>query len=357
MTQRELEEFVSLIACADQDSMERARLHWNRIAKPLYSLGKIEKLIGKIAGIVRPKSFSPKDFSIKNKRLLVFCADNGVVREGVTQTGQEVTAIVAANFLKKQSCAAIMCNYAGVELLPVDVGMAVDVEGIRKYKSAYGTNDFLWEDAMTREQALFAIEAGITLVREAKEEGIHLLMTGEMGIGNTTTSSALASVLLGVSPEKVTGKGAGLSKEGIARKVQVIEQALDKRTLTKEDPVGLLAAVGGYDLAAMVGVYLGASVYHIPVILDGFISKTAALLAKQFSDRVTDYLLPSHLSAEPADQMVVSALSLDPVICGDLCLGEGTGAVALCPLLDMGMDIFQTMSSFEENEIEAYKEL
>lgn len=357
MTQNELEELIREIEPFDEPSSQKAQEHWNQIAKPLHSLGKLEDSIIKIAGIMKPLDFSKEKFSLDQKRLIIFCADNGIVEEGVTQTGQEVTAIVADNFLKAKSCAAIMCKRAGVQIMPVDVGMAVDVQGVRREKTSYGTKNFLREDAMTRDQALNALETGIRLVREARSEGIQLLMVGEMGIGNTTTSSALASVLLDIHPNMVTGKGAGLSKVGILHKARVIETGLRKRTLKKTDPLGLLAAVGGFDIAAMTGAYIGAARYRMPVVLDGFISKVAALLAKQFSDEIPKFLLASHLSKEPADILVAEALGINPMIHGEFCLGEGTGAVALCPILDMGMDIFQTMSSFEENAIEAYKEL
>lgn len=207
---------------------------------------------------------------------------------------------------------------------------------------------------MTREEAVAAIEVGIQYVSELKEKGYGIFATGEMGIGNTTTSSAIASVLLDVEPEIVTGRGAGLSTEGLNRKVEVIRQAISLHKPQKDDAIDVLAKVGGFDIAGLVGVFLGGAANRVPVVVDGFISAVAALVAVRICPAVSDYILASHVSKEPAGMMLLDALGKKPALTCDMCLGEGTGAVALFPLLEMGLHIYQRMSTFEEIDLENY---
>ena len=207
---------------------------------------------------------------------------------------------------------------------------------------------------MTRAEAIEGMETGIQLVKEMKEQGYQILAIGEMGIGNTTTSSAMTSVLLGFPVEEVTGRGAGLSDAGLARKKAVIQKAIALHNPNPEDAIDVLAMVGGLDIAGMAGVCIGGAYYGIPVVLDGFIAKIAALTAVRCNPLVRGYLLPSHRSAEGADALLTKALSLDPILDGNFCLGEGSGAVALFPLLDMGVSIFQEMGTFEQHQITPY---
>jgi nicotinate-nucleotide--dimethylbenzimidazole phosphoribosyltransferase len=281
------------------------------------------------------------------------CSDNGVVAEGVTQVGSEITALVSENFLDMNSCVCIMAKQAGVDVYPIDVGIQVDTK-VPKKKVSYGTKNMLQEPAMTREQAIQIIEAGIEMVFELKDKGYQIIATGEMGIGNTTTSSAIASVLLGVPVEEVTGRGAGLSNEGLNRKIEVISKAIDKHQPIKEDPLDVISKVGGYDIAGMVGIYIGGAVAHLPIIMDGFISTVAALLATRINPQISGYLLPSHVSKELAGNMILEALGVKPFITCDMCLGEGTGAVSLFPLLDLGLAVYSQMSTFEQIEMDAY---
>lgn len=344
-----LEECLKKIQPLDKTACLACEKHWDSIAKPLKSLGKLEETLIQIAGIQRSSQIH-----LQKKALVILCADNGVVAEGVTQTGQEVTAIVAENFLDEKSCAAIMCQDTGTDIFPVDIGMVVDTPRLRKCKVAYGTKNMVREPAMTREQAIQAIEFGIAIVEELYGLGYDVIATGEMGIGNTTTSSAMASVFLQKPVEQVTGRGAGLSTEGLQRKIQVIETAIAKHQPLAADPLDVLAKVGGFDIAGLVGVYLGGAALHMPVIADGFISSVAALTASKICSLASEYVLASHVSKETAGALILEALDKSPCLDCNLCLGEGTGAVALFPLLDMALHIYQKMSTFAQIEVENY---
>lgn len=349
-----IEELKEKIEPLDEGSMKLARERWMRIGKPLFSLGKLEDAVISLAGIK-----GKERFELGKKGLIILCADNGVVAEGVTQTVQEVTAIVAENFTKGKTSVCAMSKVAGAKLFPVDIGMVSDVPGVTnpKWKVAYGTKNLAHEPAMTREEVLQAIETGILLVKERAQEGYGILATGEMGIGNTTTSSAVAAVLLGRSVSEVTGKGAGLSASGLLRKIQVIEEAIALHRPNADDPVDVLAKVGGLDIAGMAGIFLGGAIYHVPVVIDGFISAVAALCAKRLVPDAGGYMLPSHVSKEPAGRMVLDALSLSPMLECGMCLGEGSGAVAVLPILEMGLRVYLDMSTFDEIQVEQYEVL
>lgn len=346
-----LEEAVRQIEGLNENAMEQCRRRWDSIAKPLHSLGKLEDFFVKIAGMT-----GTSKIDLSKKALVEMCADNGVVEEGVTQTGQEITALVTENFSKLQSTASVMCKRVGADLIPVDIGVAVDTSAWNR-KIAYGTQNMTKGPAMTREEAVKALEVGIHLVGELKEKGYRILATGEMGIGNTTTSSAMTSVFLGVSPEIVTGKGAGLSSEGLLRKIDAVKRAIAVNQPDPNDPIDVLAKVGGLDIAGMAGMFLGGAVHKVPIVLDGFISAVAALTAKRISAQSVSYMIPSHVSKEPAGHMVLSELGLEAPLHCEMCLGEGTGAVAFLPLLDLADTIYNTMSTFHEIEMEEYKPL
>ncbi|MEG0227289.1 MAG: nicotinate-nucleotide--dimethylbenzimidazole phosphoribosyltransferase, partial [Lachnospiraceae bacterium] len=266
-------------------------------------------------------------------------------------------AIVADNFTKQATSVCMMAEEAKVDLFPIDIGMAVDVSSVShpRNKVAYGTRNLKKEPAMTREQAVAAIQIGIRIVEERKQEGYDILATGEMGIGNTTTSSAVAAVLLHRPVEEVTGRGAGLTGIGLQKKIGVIEEALSLHCPNPEDPIEVIAKVGGLDVAGLVGVFLGGAIYHIPIVIDGFISAVAALAAVRMAPLTREYMLPSHVSKEPAGQMVLDALELSPFLTCDMCLGEGTGAVAVMPLLNMGLKVYLQMSTFQDITIEEYE--
>lgn len=331
--------------------MEISRKKWDSIAKPLHSLGKLEDYVIQIAGIT-----GNPNIDLDKKALIIMCADNGVVEEGITQSGQEVTALVAENFLSCQATAALLCKQTGADVIPVDIGMVTDTKVMNK-KIAYGTKNLAKEPAMTREEAIKALCTGIEMAEELSQKGYKILATGEMGIGNTTTSSALASVFLEKEVEVMTGKGAGLSSEGLERKIRVIKQAIQLHQPGFQDEIDVLAALGGFDIAGMAGVFIGGAIYRIPVVIDGFISSVAALTASRICPACKEYMLASHVSKEPAAKLVLDALGLEAALHCDMCLGEGSGAVMLFPILDMACEIYKKMSTFDEIQLEAYQPL
>ncbi len=340
------------ISPCDQKAIGECRQRWDSIAKPLHSLGWMEDAIAIIAGAQHSSRV------VTNRKILVpMCADNGVVAEGVTQTGQEITALVAENFLDEKSCAAVMCRMSDADIRPIDIGMVTDTPRVEKRKVAYGTKNFAKEPAMTKEEAVQAIETGIQLVGELKEAGYRLIATGEMGIGNTTTSSAVAASLLKVPAVEMTGRGAGLSSEGLKKKIRVIREAIARWNLTEADPLTVLSCVGGFDIAGIAGMFLGGAYYHVPVLIDGFISSAAALLAARLCPDCTGYMIASHVSKEPAAHMILETLGLSPALDAGMCLGEGSGAVAVFPLIEMAAEIYHSMSTFAQIDMEAYEEL
>ncbi len=345
----ELEECLKQIRTLDKEACLACEKRWDKIAKPLKSLGKLESNLIQIAGIQRTSHIC-----LQKKALIIMCADNGVVAEDITQTGQEVTAIVAENFLEEKSCAAIMCKDTKTDIFPIDIGMAVDTPKVEKRKIAYGTKNMVLEPAMTREEAIRAIEVGITYVEELKLKGYNIIATGEMGIGNTTTSSAIASALLQIPVEEVTGRGAGLTTEGLKKKIQVIQRAIQKHRPNFQDPIDVLSKVGGFDLAGLTGVYLGCAAMEIPAVVDGFISSVAALLAMRICPLSKEYMIASHVSKEPAGAKILKEIGISPSLICEMCLGEGTGAVSLFPLLEMALHIYKKMSTFSQIDVEEY---
>ena len=349
-----LSQLNTRIGPLDKNAMAEAQRRWDSIAHPLNSLGMLERDIIRIAGIT-----GDPNVDLSKKAVVAMCADNGVVAEGVTQTGQEVTAIVTENMSKGDTSVCCMARIAGAEVIPVDIGVARPVTGenIRQCCVRRGTANMTKGPAMSREEAAKAVMTGILLVEELKQVGFRLLATGEMGIGNTTTSSAIVSVLLGKDPAEVTGRGAGLTSEGLERKIQAIRTAIAVNQPDSADPLDVLHKVGGLDIAGLTGVFLGGAIHRVPVLVDGFISSAAALVAAAICPAAKDYMLASHASNEPAGRMVLETLGLTPFLHAGMCLGEGTGAVAVMPLLDMGAAVYREMCTFAATDIEAYEHL
>lgn len=345
-----LTEQLAAIRPLDEQMKQQAQRRWDAIAKPLHGMGTMEDAIAKIAGV-------SGGVELSKKCVVVMCADNGVVAEGVTQTGSEVTAVVAGNIVHGASTVATMARVAGADVFAYDVGMNTEVPGVPCRKSARGTRNFAKEPAMSRAQAEAAICVGMEIAGERKAAGYTLIASGEMGIGNTTTASAVTAALLGAAPAAVTGRGAGLSDAGVQHKTGVIAGALALHRPDPADPLDVLAKVGGFDIAAMCGLFLGGALYRIPVVIDGLISSAAALLAVRLCPLARDFMLASHQSAEPAARMLLEALELPAPLCCGMALGEGTGAVSLFPLLDMAAAVFHQMPTFGDIEIEAYQPL
>lgn len=349
-----LEQLLQTHKKPHEQAMQECRRRWDGIAHPLGSLGLLEEALVRIAGVT-----GSADIDLSKKAVAVLCADNGVVAEGVTQTGQEVTALVAKALCEGTSSVCRMAQVAGAQVIPVDMGMAHRVEDARLLlrRIADGTQNIACGSAMSRAQAVQAVETGVALVRQCKEQGFCLIATGEMGIGNTTTASAVTSVLLGVPPRQVTGRGAGLSSEALARKCRVVEQAIARSHPDAAQPLEVLAAVGGFDIAGMAGICLGGAYYGVPVLLDGVISCAAALAAVRLWPDAQMALLASHRSAQPAAQMLLDALQLRPFLDCGMRLGEGTGAVAAMPLLDMAAAVYGQMHTFSQMEMSPYEHL
>ena len=349
-----LQEVLSSITPVDQAAADAARAHWDTVAHPLNSLGLLEDAIVRIAS-----ASGTANVDIAKRAVVAMCADNGVVAEGVTQSGQDVTAIIAENMGYGTSSVCRMGKVAGAEVVPVDIGIAVPVTAGRLLQRNIrrGTANLAVEPAMSREECERAILTGVELVKDLAEQGYRLLATGEMGIGNTTTSAAVASVLLGREPGEVTGRGAGLSTEGLRRKVDAIRRGIAVNHPDPNDPVDTVSKVGGLDIAGLAGVFLGGALYHVPVLIDGFISSVSALAAVRLCPDALGYMLASHASNEPAGKMVLEALGLEPFLYARMCLGEGTGAVAVMPLLDMALAMYRDMSSFSDINIDAYEHL
>lgn len=333
------------------DSEHASRARWDSLAKPLGSLGLLEDAVVQIAALTESA-----DISLNNRALLVLCADNGVVVQGVTQCDSSVTATVVCALGMGTSTVNYMARTANCRVIPVDMGILdfPGASGVLDRRVRNGTGDITQGQAMSRTECIRAIETGMELVREQKAAGADILATGEMGIGNTTTSSAVASVLLGLPPVEVTGRGAGMSDAGLARKIAAIERAVQMNQPAPADPVDVLAKVGGLDLAGLCGVFLGGAKYKVPVLVDGFISAAAALCAARFWPEAKRAMLASHISAEPAGRLVLDALGLKPLITAEMHLGEGSGAVAALPLLDMALAVYSSGHTFEKMGMEPY---
>lgn len=325
---------------------------WNSIAKPLGSLGLLEAQVSQIAGII-----GSADVRLDRRAAVIMCADNGVVEEGVTQCDSSVTAIVAKAIANGTSNISAMAAQFGAEAIAVDVGMNTDVAGVLTRKTARGTNNIAKGAAMTTEQAETALCVGMDEVRELSAQGVKIIVTGEMGIGNTTTAAAIASVLLNRPVEEMTGRGAGLDSAGLARKISAIKRAVEINKPDRAKPLELLAKLGGFDIAGMAGLFLGGAVYHVPVVIDGVISAAAAAIAAAIAPDCAGYMLPSHVSKEPAGQALLEHLGLHAPIQAGLRLGEGTGGILLLPLLDGALSIYNGAHKFDDLPMERYTEL
>lgn len=345
---------INGIMPADKLAEIAAHNRWNSIAKPLGSLGLLEKAVEKIAAVQ-----GTENVDIGKRTVVVMCSDNGVVCEGVTQSDSSVTAVCTNAFANGTSSINQAARVFGAEVTAVDIGICRDMYNpkILKRKIAYGTNNIAAGAAMTFEEAKRAICVGMDIVRDLKADGVKIIVTGEMGIGNTTTASALSSVLLGLPPRKVTGRGAGLDTAGLERKIAVIERAITVNNPDKNKPLELLSKLGGFDIAGMVGLFLGGAYYRIPVIIDGVISAAAALLSCKINPRSAEYMLPSHVSVEPAGRLLLEAMGLRPLITAEMRLGEGTGGVMLLPLLDGALSVYNDAHRFDDISIERYAEL
>jgi len=331
----------------DVEAMEAARARQSQLVKPHGSLGKLEDLAIKIAGI-RGEA-APV---IRDKVMIIMAADHGVVAEGVTVYPQEVTAQMVRNFLQGGAGINVLARHIGARVVVVDMGVAADLEGARPHlvrkRVGPGTRNLAEGPAMSRQEAVRAIEAGIEVVKAESERGGDIVGTGDMGIGNTTSSSAICAALTGAAVEDVTGRGTGIDDHRLAHKVKVIEQALLVNQPDRRDPVGVLAAVGGFEIGGLAGVMLGAALQRVPIVIDGFISGAAALIAAELRPGLKDYLIASHVSAEDGHRVMLRHLGLEPLLNLSMRLGEGTGAALGIFLAEAATRLLAEMSTFAE---------
>lgn len=349
-----LEQVLERIPPLDAEAMAQAKKHWDALAKPLHGLGDLEDILIRIAGICR----TPR-IDLRNKAVVVMCADNGVVAEGISQSGQDVTQIITENLGKGTSTVCHMARAAGADVIPVDIGVASDIHGsgVVHRKIARGTHNFAKQPAMSRDQAVQAIGVGIETALLCRQHGYDVVATGEMGIGNTTSTAAVTAALLHAPVELVTGRGSGLTSEGLVRKIQVVTRALEQWQPNQHDPIDILSKVGGYDLCGLTGLFLGGALCGLPMIIDGVITSAAALCAVRLCPTVRDYLIASHHTAEPAGVLLEQALDVKPIINAHMALGEGTGAVLLFGILDAAASLYTNGNTFDDSNIEAYQPL
>lgn len=343
----------------DKSIYKDTKANWDNLSKPLDGMGDFEGIVCQIAAI--QKNVFP---DITNRELIVFCADNGIVSRGVTQSEQDITRMVAIALGEDTSTACCLAKSVNAKVHPVDIGINCQeqIKGVEDRKIAHGTKDFLVEPAMTEVQLLMAIEAGIELAEQHKKLGAALIATGEMGIGNTTTSVAVLSALLNIDSDEIVGRGAGLDDEKLIRKRTVVKIGIDKyREIfdsigdSRNKTFEILRCLGGLDIAAMCGVFIGGAVHGVPVIIDGVISAVAALCAERMVNGVREYMIASHSGREKGTGIVLNELGLKPAINGNMALGEGTGALMLMPLLDSAIYLYTHGIRFKEAGIENYE--
>ena len=336
----------------DEQAAKAALEHQKILAKPPLALGKLEPVAIRIAGMTGNPA--PR---LKDKAIVLFAADHHIADHGLSLTSTDVTYIQTRNFLQGGGTINAFTRNAGARLSVVDVGVNYDfgdLPGLVKRKVMHGANDFSRGPAMTREQALKCLQVGIDMAREEKNKGLDIVAAGEMGIGNTTTSSAVAAVLLGQPVERMTGRGAGLSDAGLARKLDAIRRGIARNQPDAADPLDVLSKLGGFDIAGLCGVFLGGALEGLPVLMDGFISGVAALCAVRLCPAASKAVFASHCSTEPAARLVLNALGKTPLLTAGLHLGEGTGAVASIPLWDMALAVYEGCYSFAEGGIAPY---
>ena len=340
--QKELDALVREVLPLDRSAMTAAEEYQARLAKPPGSLGRLEEISIQLAGIT-----GRVHNALNKKQLLVFAADNGVVAEGVSSAPQSVTKQQTINLMRGKTGAAVLAKHFGCGLTVCDVGVNADIyeSTILNRKIAYGTQNICTGPAMTREQTLQAILTGAEIARTVDADVIG---AGEMGIGNTTTSSAVLAVLLGADVEAVTGRGGGITEESFRKKKAVIRTAIEVNRPDRDDVVGVLSKVGGFDLAAMCGAFLGAAAARRPAVIDGLISTAAALCAVRLCPNVRGYLVPSHASFEIGYRLAMEAMDLRPLFDLGMRLGEGSGCPLAFQVLDAACAVINDMATFDE---------
>ncbi|MGL4847759.1 MAG: nicotinate-nucleotide--dimethylbenzimidazole phosphoribosyltransferase [Clostridium sp.] len=347
MKNKSLRRHIDSIKETDKEIMQEAKRYIDNLAKPLGSLGELENIaikLSSITGKVKNK--------IKKKGIIIMCADNGVVEENIASAPQYVTLAQTKHFLKGGTGVAALAKENNTDLIVVDIGINSDekIEGVIDRKIRKGTNNLYKESAMTKEEVYKGIEIGIEIAEKAYKDGYEILGVGEMGIGNTTTSSAVLCALLDEKIENVVGKGGGITEKSFRKKKAVIKWALKR--VDNEDIIEILSEVSGFDICGMVGVFLGGAKFKIPVVIDGFISVVAALVACRLNPLVKEYIFPSHKSFEIGYDLAIKELDLTPILSLNMRLGEGSGCPLAFSIIDFANSMVNNMGSFEEANID-----
>ena len=341
-----LEQIIARIREPDLGSAASAKSRQDLLTKPSGSLGRLEELSVQLAGIYR----SPLS-SIRDKVIITMAGDHGVVAEGVSAFPQEVTSQMVLNFLNGGAAINVLARHVGARVVVVDMGVAYDFEphpALLVRKISHGTANMTQGPAMTREQAVRSILAGAEVIESEISRGLDIVGTGDMGIGNTTPSAAIAAALTGEPPAKIAGRGTGVNEEGLRRKVQVVERALFVNRPDPEDGLDVLAKVGGFEIGGLVGVILGAAANGKPVMVDGFISTAAAMIAVTLAPAVRPYLISAHRSRECGHGLMLDWLGLKPLLDFDLRLGEGTGSAMGFTIAEASCKVLSEMATFSE---------
>ena len=342
---RLIESICKNIDPLDTRFMEQAQARQDRLIKPQGSLGKLEDISIQLAGI-----YGSKYFDTTKKIVLSFACDHGVYEEGVAPNNQNITLLQSMNFPKKINGVGTISKFVGSDVQLIDVGINCDepIEGVIDCKIRKSTSNMAKGPAMTRQEAIRAIEIGIEMSEKYIQEDYKVIGIGEMGIANTTPSAAIISVIAGCDPQEVTGMGAGLKKELLQHKAQVIRTAIEINQPNPTDGIDILQKVGGFEIGSMAGVILGCSANRVPVVLDGFISYAAALIAVNINPRCKDYMIASHYSAEPGAKKALELLGLDPFLKMDMRLGEGSGAALAFNMIEAANYVYKNMLTFDE---------
>jgi nicotinate-nucleotide--dimethylbenzimidazole phosphoribosyltransferase len=341
---KKFEETIKKIGVLDAKAMERAKAYQNTLTKPQGSLGVLEDISVQLAGItgeVKPK--------INKKTVIVMAGDHGVADEGVSAFPKEVTPQMVYNFLAGGAGINVLARHVGAEVVVVDIGVAADLEikGAIDKKIKYGTDNMAEGPAMSREEAIAAIESGIEVAENEIKKGADILATGDMGIANTTPSSAILAVLTDISLEDAVGRGTGIDDEKLENKKRVIKKAFQVNNPDKDDPLDVLSKVGGLEIAGLAGVILAAAANSAPVIIDGFISGAAALIASRIAPKSVNFMIASHVSVEPGHKKILSEIGLSPMLHLNMRLGEGTGAALAMNIMEAACKVINEMATFE----------
>jgi nicotinate-nucleotide--dimethylbenzimidazole phosphoribosyltransferase len=340
-----MEDTISKIGELDREAQKKARQRQENLIKPMGSLGMLEDVAVKISGItgeVMPW--------LEKKTVITIAGDHGVARDGVSAASQDVTPQMVRGFLNGGAAINVLTRHVGAQVVCADLGMVKSVDDPRLISKRIGpgTNNIAEGPAMSREQARAAVETGIRLAADEIAKGTQLLGTGDMGIGNTTPSTAILAAFTGFPVSLLTGKGTGLDEAGVERKARLIEKALDLNKPDPRDGLDVLAKVGGFEIGGLAGVILGAAASRVPVVIDGFISGAAAMIARSLEPRSVDYMIASHLSEEPGHKVMLTWLGIEPLLQMRMRLGEGTGAALAFTLVDAALKIVKEMATFQE---------